>query len=146
MQDGDALIGSWRLESFELRASGGEVSHPYGEALVGYLFYNADGFMSAAFMSARRGRADESDLARAAETSSYDEFTAYTGPYEVMGDRVVHHVEVASLEALVGSRQERWWKVDGERLELLTAPLDVAGDVPVGRLVWHRVKNEAPAA
>lgn len=146
MQDGDALIGSWRLESFELRASNGEVSHPYGEDLVGYLFYNDDGFMSAAFMSARRALASESDLARAAESSSYDEFTAYSGPFEVIGDRVVHQVEVASLEALVGSRQERWWKVDGARLELLTAPLDVAGDVPVGRLVWRRARHAPPPA
>ncbi len=38
-----ALIGSWRLRSFELRMADGEVVHPYGEEVHGYLFYNENG-------------------------------------------------------------------------------------------------------
>jgi hypothetical protein len=143
MTDGDELIGSWSLDSFEMQSSNGEVSHPYGRELTGYLFYNDDGYMSAAFMSADRGRIGDGELSKAAEASSYDQFMAYTGPYEVNGDKITHRVEVSSLEAFIGSVQERWWKVDGTRLELLTTPLDVDGDAPVGRLVWHRV-DKAP--
>lgn len=143
MKDGEALIGSWRLESFELQASSGELSHPYGEDLTGYLFYNDDGFMSAAFMNAARGRVGDGELSKAAEASSYDQFMAYTGPFEVIGDKITHRVEVSSLEAFIGSVQERWFKVDGDRLELLTAPLSVGGDAPVGRLVWRRVSKNA---
>jgi hypothetical protein len=134
MSNGSALIGSWRLDSFELQSADGSISHPYGRELTGYLFYNEDGYMSAAFMNAARGREQELDLAKAVDASSYDQFMAYTGPFDVHGDKIVHHVEVASLEAFVGSIQERWFKVDGDRLELLTAPLAVGSDAPVGRL------------
>lgn len=142
MSNGSALIGSWRLDSFELQSADGSISHPYGRELTGYLFYNEDGYMSAAFMNATRGRERELDLAKAVDASSYDQFMAYTGPFEVHGDKIVHHVEVASLEAFVGSIQERWFKVDGDRLELLTAPLAVGSDAPVGRLAWHRVTSK----
>ncbi len=43
MQGGEALIGSWKLDSFELQSTDGSISHPYGRELTGYLFYNADG-------------------------------------------------------------------------------------------------------
>jgi hypothetical protein len=146
-RDGDALIGSWRLDSFELQSTSGEISHPYGRELTGYLFYNDDGYMSAAFMNADRGCTGTGDgeLSRAAEASDYDQFMAYTGRFEVIGDKITHAVEVSSLEAFIGSIQERWYKVDGTRLELLTAPLVVGGDAPVGRLVWSRVMNATSA-
>jgi len=141
MENAEALIGSWKLDSFELQSATGEISHPYGRELTGYLFYNEDGYMSAAFMSADRGRIGDGELSKAAEVSSYDNFMAYTGPFEVNGDKITHHVEVSSLEAFIGSVQERWFKIDGDRLDLLTAPLAVGSDAPVARLVWHRVTN-----
>ena len=149
MPGGTNLIGSWRLDSFELQAGDGTISHPYGKELTGYLYYNEDGFMSAAFMNAKRGQREEkedADLSKAADDSNYDQFMAYTGPFEVHGDKIVHHVEVASLEAFVGSVQERWFKIDGDRLELLTAPLAVGTDSPVGRLAWHRVTNSTSSS
>ncbi len=146
MQIEHPLVGSWRLESFELETKDGQTIHPYGRELAGYLFYNADGFMSAAFMNAARGRVEGNDLEAAAKTSSYDQFMAYTGGYEVSGDRIRHFVEVASLEVWNHTVQERWYKIDGDRLELLTQPLTVGGDAPVGRLVWQRVSRSASAA
>jgi hypothetical protein len=139
MREASALTGSWALDAFELRSADGSVSHPYGRRLRGYLFYNDDGYMSAAFMNAERRHGGTDDLAEAALESSYDQFMAYTGPYEVRGDKITHRVEVSSLEAWIGSVQERWFKLDGDRLELLTAPLSVGGESPVARLVWHRV-------
>lgn len=139
MADGDALIGSWQLDSFELQSTDGSISHPYGENLTGYLFYNEDGFMSAAFMNAARGGAGDGELSEAAKASTYDQFMAYTGPFQVTGDKITHFVEVSSLEVWIGTVQERWFKIDGDKLELLTAALEVGRDAPVGRLTWHRV-------
>ena len=56
MKDVHPLIGSWRLEAFELEMPDGSKTYPYGQDLTGYLFYNEAGFMSAAFMNAERGR------------------------------------------------------------------------------------------
>lgn len=138
-----ALVGTWRLRSFELRGADGQVSYPFGEEVRGYLYYNSDGFMSAAFENAKRTTSRSSDLAEAAGAVNYDQFMAYTGPYEVQGDRILHRVEVSSLDALTGSLQERWFKLDGDRLTLLTSPLSVGSDAPTGYLVWDRVRGGA---
>jgi hypothetical protein len=132
------LIGSWRLVSFELEGTDGSINHPYGEELVGYLFYNEDGYMSSAFMSADRANAQGSDLSEAGRSNTYDQFMAYCGGYSVEGDKIRHRVEVSSLAVWNGTIQERWFTLDGERLELLTAPLSVGSEAPVGRLVWER--------
>ena len=143
MQGEHPLIGSWKLDAFELQTADGRTVHPYGQDLKGYLFYNADGFMSAAFMNAERGRIRGADLEAAAKTSTYDQFMAYTGPFVIEGDRIRHFVEVSSLEVWTGTVQERWYKIDGDRLELLTQPLTVGSDAPVGKLVWTRVTKAA---
>ena len=140
-QERHALIGSWKLEAFELETNDGTILHPYGKDLVGYLFYNDQGFMSAAFMNAERGRVPDGELSAAAKTSSYVQFMAYSGPYQVTGDKIRHFVEVSSLEVWTGTFQERWFKIDGDRLELLTQALSVGSDAPVGRLVWTRVES-----
>ncbi|MBW2426863.1 MAG: lipocalin-like domain-containing protein [Deltaproteobacteria bacterium] len=132
------LIGSWRLVSFELEGTDGSISHPYGEELMGYLFYNEDGYMSSAFMSADRANAQGTDLSEAGRSNTYDQFMAYCGGYTVDGDKIRHRVEVSSLAVWNGTIQERWFKLDGDRLELLTAPLSVGSEAPVGRLVWER--------
>ena len=141
MHDVHPLVGSWRLEAFELEMPDGTKSFPYGQDLAGYLFYNEAGFMNAAFMNAERGRVADGELAAAAKVSTYDQFMAYCGPYEITGDKVGHFVEVSSLEVWTGTYQERWFKIDGDRLELLTAALAVGSAAPVGRLVWTRVEK-----
>ena len=51
----EPIVGTWKLESFELQAPDGTISHPYGEAVTGFLVYSPEGVMSAAFMRADRG-------------------------------------------------------------------------------------------
>ena len=136
---GEELIGSWRLVSFELRSPDGTVSHPFGKHATGYLFYNDQGFMSAAFMGADRARPDSDDLAEVAKGVNFDAFNAYCGPFEVKDNRVVHHVEVSSLPQFTGTDQERLFSIDGDRLVLETVPLQIASEAPVGLLIWERV-------
>ena len=136
--DASLLWGSWRLISFELRDEAGEVTYPFGKDATGYLFYNEQGFMSAAFMGADRAKPDDDDLAEVAKGVNFDAFNAYTGPFEVIGDRVIHHVEVASLPHFLGTDQERIFKLDGDRLILETLPLNVANTSPTGYLIWER--------
>lgn len=139
--DRTPLIGSWRLVSFELRNQDGEVSYPFGPDVTGYLFYNEDGYMSAAFMSAKRGTGPSDDLADAGAATSYDSFMSYCGEYTVEGDKIIHRVEVSSLALWTGTVQERVFKIDGDRLTLLTAPLLIASKTPIAHLVWDRVAS-----
>ena len=138
-ETGETIVGTWRLEYFELQAPDGSVTHPYGEQVNGYLVYSPEGIMSAAFMRADRGSEVSQDLAQAETAPAWDAFMAYSGPYRVEGDRIVHDVEVSSLAVWIGTVQERWFKIDGDALILHTAPLSVGETAPVGRLVWRRV-------
>jgi len=139
----ESLTGTWRLESFELETPDGTVTHPYGEQVTGYLVYSPEGVMSSAFMRTDRGVGGDQDLSKAETAPSWDTFMAYSGAYRVEGDRILHDVEVSSLAVWVGTVQERWFKIDGDRLDLLTAPLSVGDSAPVGRLVWTRVRGAA---
>ena len=132
------LIGSWRLLSFELRSPDGQVSYPFGKEVTGYVFYNEQGYMSAAFMGADRARPDSDDLAEVAKGVNFDAFNAYCGRFEVRGNRIVHFVEVSSLPMWTGTEQERIFEIQGDRLVLETVPLQISGDAPVGYLIWER--------
>src|SRR5262245_56598456 len=93
-----ALVGTWRLLSWEARDADGTVTHPFGEQAVGYGVYTADGHVFAQLMRPGRphfaggdvlgGTAEENALALGG-------YAAYGGTYEVQDGTVVHHVEVS---------------------------------------------------
>ena len=66
-------------------------------------------------------------------------FVAYAGRYSFHGDRVIHHVELSLFPNWVGSDQERWVELAGDRLTLSASPLLLAGRQQIPRLVWERV-------
>ena len=51
----EALVGAWRLLSWENQAADGQVTYPMGIDALGYLLYTADGRFSVTI--SRRGRA-----------------------------------------------------------------------------------------
>ena len=50
-----ALVGAWRLLSWENRAADGQITYPMGADALGYLLYTADGRFSVTI--SLRGRA-----------------------------------------------------------------------------------------
>jgi Lipocalin-like domain len=111
-----ALVGAWRLFSWEDRAADGQVTYPMGTDARGYLLYTADSRFSvmisrvgrAAFAaSALLGGATE-EQARAVEG-----VVAYEGRYTFHGDRVIHHVELPLFPNWVDSDLERWVELGG---------------------------------
>ena len=139
--DASRLVGTWRLVSMEVREAAGGASYPFGRDAVGYLLYSADGYMSAAIMTAGRPAFAAGDILggsveeRAGAAATY---ISYAGRYEVRGDRVVHHVEVSLFPNWVGGTQERFCEFIGERLALNTGPMAVAGAMRRAYLVWER--------
>lgn len=59
------------------------------------------------------GGSTEEKLA-AAET-----YVSYCGTYEIQGDKVIYHIEVSSFSNLVGSDQERIFKLKEDKLSTL---------------------------
>src|SRR4051812_32404254 len=122
----EALVGAWRLVSYEATAvDGGEVVEPFGPRPQGLITYTASGHMAAQVMRPmrprfRRERLEEGlpeELAAAAVG-----YMAYGGTYEVPeDDLVVHHVEFSLFPNWVGTTQTRIADLDGGRLRLTLA-------------------------
>lgn len=94
----DAFVGTWRLVSFEFRTADGQVHYLFGEDAEGYIMYNADGYMSVAFMTADRvpfAANDPRGGTSEEKVVAMDTFFSYCGRYEVKDDTVIHHIEVS---------------------------------------------------
>ena len=138
-----ALVGGWRLVSWENRAADGQVTYPMGTDALGYVLYTADGCFSVTI--SRRGRAGfaAGDLLSGTieeQARAVEGFVAYAGRFSFDGGRVIHHVELSLFPNWVGSDQERWVELAGDRLTLSASPLLLAGKQQVPRLVWERVE------
>jgi hypothetical protein len=144
MQARDALVGAWRLVSWENQAADGQVSYPMGSDPIGYVIYTGDGRFSVTI--SRRGRAGfaADDLLSGTteeKARAVEGFISYAGRYSFHGNRVIHHVELSLFPNWVGSDQERWVELVGYRLILSASPLLLAGKPQVPRLVWERVDS-----
>jgi hypothetical protein len=138
----DALVGVWRLVSWENQAADGQVSYPMGTDALGYVIYAADGRFSITISRWGRAGFAAGDLLSGTteeKARAMEGFVAYAGRYTFDGDRVIHHVELSLFPNWVGSDQERWVELAGERLTLSAIPLLLAGKRQVPRLVWERV-------
>jgi hypothetical protein len=138
----DALVGAWRLLSWENQAADGQITHPMGTNALGYVIYTADGRFSITI--SRRGRAGftTGDLLSGTteeKARAMEGFVAYAGRYSFHGDRVIHHVELSLFPNWVGTDQQRSVELSGDRLILSASPLLLAGTQQVPRLVWERV-------
>ncbi|MDP9383392.1 MAG: lipocalin-like domain-containing protein [Chloroflexota bacterium] len=138
------LVGTWRLVSFEVRASDGRVSHPYGPDATGYIIYSPDGYMSVTITAADRPNFDASDLLggsveeRAEAAGTY---VSYCGTYEVQDATVVHRVQMSLFPNWVGTEQVRFYELKGDRLHLSTAPMLLGGSEQRAQLIWERVPS-----
>lgn len=131
--------GTWRLQSFEVRTSGEEVSYPYGRDAKGYLTYTHDGYMAVAVMKAHRANFDSSDMLSASvdeKRIAFDTFASYFGTYEVRENKVIHPVQLSLFPNWSGSDQERFFKFSADQL-VLSTPM-AAGVTAI--VVWRRVQ------
>ena len=143
----ERLVGSWRLISYEVRDTDGElVGYPLGEDATGSLIYTADGLMSVQVMRPHRplyqagGIGDGTDAESAAAARGY---VAYAGPYRVERDSVVvHEPEVSLFPNWVHATVVREVVLAEPRLELTTPkPLPFGGQELTAVLLWERVNS-----
>lgn len=131
------LIGSYKLISYVMYDEKG-TERPTNYT-IGQISYDAAGRMSAQLMAKDRPTAGRgaSDADRAAAAAGY---ISYFGRYEIDAARgvVIHHVEGALGQGMVGQAMPRWFEFspDGQSLFLMTKN----GDRVTGRLRWDRNK------
>jgi acyl transferase domain-containing protein/thioesterase domain-containing protein len=136
-----ALVGTWKLLSWELRTGQGELLlSPFGSA-VGYLIYSHDGHMSLSIMKANRAKGlSDNPLTSSTEeqAAAAEGYFSYCGKYEVLGDSVVHHIEAALFPNWVGESQVRPFELTKDTLSL-SIPSPAGGIQLNNILLWQRV-------
>ncbi len=137
------FVGTWRLISNETKDDSGEVSHPFGKDATGYVIYSEDGYVALTIMGPNRGNFPSADLRAGSledKQAAFDSYLTYCGTYEVIGDKVVHHLELSLFPNWTGGDQERLFQFSGDQLILGTPPLALGGAKRTLRVVWQRVR------
>lgn len=141
--DNDRLLGTWKLLSASSTdASGARIDPPYGASPVGFLTYTEDHRVTA--LISYTGRKSLSIAAKGAalmeeQAEAFRTFLAYAGRYRLSGDRVIHSIEVSSIQNYVGKDLVRGIKLQGDRIVLSAPPTMVNGKVQSIDLVWERL-------
>ena len=113
------LIGVWKLVSFDVEwEESGQREPFYGPAIPsGYIIFTPEARMMA--LIATSGR--EPGLTDEKQAALFRTMLALTGLYRVEGETFIIAVDVSWNEALTGTEQVRFYKLDGDRLDITTA-------------------------
>ena len=115
--DRTSLQGVWKLVSYEVEIqTTGRKEAPMGKTPMGYAIFTPEG--RAMFVITGEGRKPAKTVEERADLLST--LVAYTGTYRIEGDKWITKVEVAWNPEWVGTEQTRSFKVDGDRLRVLT--------------------------
>jgi Lipocalin-like domain len=137
----DRFIGTWSLVSIEQRnAQGGVIPNAPGAAdRYGYIVYDPAGYMAVSIAPVGRTKyagAQPTDEEARAALSGY---TAYFGTFTVDAgaQSVTHHLQ-GSLNPGMGTNQQRFFELSGNRLTLKPPP---AANGNQTRLTWERMPD-----
>ncbi len=115
--DRPQVQGVWKLVSYEVEIQAtGQKEPPMGKNPTGYVIFTPEGRVF--FVLTGEGRKPGKTVQERADL--LDTVIAYTGTYRLEGDKFITSVQVAWNPAWVGTEQSRSYKVEGQRLQLLT--------------------------
>jgi hypothetical protein len=141
----DSVVGTWKLVSVTSTTVKGDVNKTVlGQNLSGLLTYTADGRMMAIISDDGRkplSIADRVSAPAGERAQAYSTFMAYAGRYTYTCDKVVHHVEVASLQNWVNTDQTRFVTLHDNRLIVRNTPQLRDGVMVTLESVWERLTS-----
>lgn len=140
------LVGTWKLLSASSTSSkGGLDEYPYGTNPDGYLTYGADGRVTAIISYGGRKSLSVGGGTLEEQAEAFKTFLAYSGRYSLEGDKVIHQIEVSSIQNYVGKKLVRSIQFEGDRIILVTPPTPVNGKIQTFELVWRRMVHASDA-
>ena len=138
----DQLVGTWKLVSASSTTSAGERNEaPYGSSPAGFLTYTADGRVTAMISYDGRKSLSFGGGTPQEQAEAFQTFLAYAGRYSFGGDRVIHHIEISSIQNYVGKDLVRSVRFQRDQIVLVTPPTPVNGKVQTVELIWQRLIN-----
>jgi len=116
--DREKLIGTWKVLSYENEFKDGSPRRAvYGQNPTGFIILTAEGRM-AAIVEGEGRKPAKTDEERAALLRT---MFAYSGMYRIDGDKWITKVDVSWNPAWNGTDQVRFYKLDGNQLEVTGA-------------------------
>jgi len=134
------LIGTWKLVSAISTSGPAEAPlTPYGENASGVLTYTPEGYVTALISYSGRKPLSLGGGTHDEQAEAFRTFLAYAGRYSIDDDKVIHHVQISSIQNYVGRSLVRIVRHSGNRIVLVTPPTPVNGKVQTIELTWERV-------
>src|SRR5947209_17578623 len=144
--DASVLLGTWKQLSGTMVEDGGsEEKSNLSAAPNGYVNFCADGrLILLSTDSARQAPAAQVPTAAEAE-ALYRSMIAYAGSYKVEGNKVTYDLDVSWNQAWTGTKQGRYWEVNGDRLTVTTPEIinPLTGKRSVFRLTFQKVMPQS---
>jgi hypothetical protein len=115
---GTKILGTWKLVSFEAEIqTTGQKESVMGQNPTGYAIFTPEG--RAFFMLTGEGRKPAKTVQERADL--LNTLVAYTGTYRLEGDEWITQVDVAWNPEWIGTEQKRFFKMEGNRVQVVTA-------------------------
>lgn len=133
-----SLVGTYKLLSFTSKFEDGSSYDFLGANPVGYVVITPKLFTSI-LVSTDRKPGNTAD----AKLALFNSIIAYSGPYTVEASKLITDVEVSWNQAWTGTKQGRTWRVEGDKLILVTdwAPsVKDPSKKASGHLVWQKIE------
>ncbi len=139
--DYEKTIGTWKLVSFESESQAtGEREAVLGKNPTGYIIFTPERRLMVIITGEGRNAA-KTDQDRAALFKS---MTAYTGVYRIEGEKRITKVDVSWNPDWVGTDVVRFFRFDGERLQIISEWMQSVVRPERGKvraiLTWERAK------
>ena len=133
------LIGTWKLVSASsVTSKGNRDDTPYGTNPTGFLTYTPDGSVTALIGYGGRKPLPFGGGTQEDKAAAFESFLAYAGRFVLETDKVIHTIEVSSIQNYVGKELVRTVRLEENRLTLTTPPTPVNGKVQKIELIWER--------
>ena len=115
--DSVKIVGTWKLASFKNELQdGSEPRGAYGARPTGYIIFTPEGRMFS-IVEAEGRKAAENDEQRAA---AFRSMISYTGRFRLDSGKFITKVDVSWNPAWVGTEQVRDYKLEGDRLQVIS--------------------------
>ena len=134
------FAGAWSLSRIERRNAEGELLSPAIEDRLGYLIYDAAGYMGVTLMRPDRVPYSEDGPTADEALAQLGSYTSYFGRFTVHEDEgfVTHHLEGSLNPSGAGSDYQRFYTFTDDSLTLQPPPAD---DGSKAFLTWERLPD-----
>jgi hypothetical protein len=141
-----SIVGTYRLISSKETIVATGKTRRFGTNSIGYIMYGGDGRMMVLLGDRDRPSQIITDKDQAIKAQLYDTMGGYGGTYTFDGKKVVHHIDIATRPAMIGTDAVRYVEYRDNRLIYTSKPGPSPRDgvIVTFENIWERVPDSVP--